>query len=186
MHREYLGDSYDLVKRFFAQVLSQVAPLYAHPGFVPEEIQEHFTDLTSIRILREGQDGDFGILLDPDTGIPLDPGRPCTRKHAPIDFVVEATRKATYLICFDQSHHRKHALDPKGQRAWKREQLRKNGIPSFYYESHAPFLFAARDGRTLKELRKRLIHAGIPECRFETKAAPLLPPLPSSHVHPSQ
>ena len=38
MHKDHLGDSYDLVKRFFCQVLDEIVPLYADPRFVPEPI----------------------------------------------------------------------------------------------------------------------------------------------------
>src|SRR6266478_6504291 len=33
VHEKYLGDSYDLVKRFWCESLGPVAPLYAHPRF---------------------------------------------------------------------------------------------------------------------------------------------------------
>ena len=167
MDRKYLGDSYDLVKRFFGQVLHRVAPLYAHDRFIPRAIRQEFSTITGIPILEKGQVGDMGVHLDPSTGIPLNPNAPLTTSHAPIAFIAETAKKSTYLICFDQSHHRKHELSPEGQRARKRELLSQRGILSFYYRSHAPFLFAARDSRILGELRTISIAAGIPECRFE-------------------
>jgi hypothetical protein len=68
------------------------------------------------------------------------------------------------MICFDQSVHRKHkqGLDEDEQRAVKRDYLRDHGIASFYYISHAPFLFMAKK-TTLRGVRDLLIASGIPE-----------------------
>jgi hypothetical protein len=45
--------------------------------------------------------------------------------------------------------------------------LEKKGFPSFYYFSHAPFLFAAPNPETLQELKKVLISAGVPNERLD-------------------
>ena len=41
MDEQWLGDSYDLVKRFWKKSLEPVAPLYSHPRFVPSTIRTH-------------------------------------------------------------------------------------------------------------------------------------------------
>ena len=46
MDEKYLGDSYDLVERFFSQVLDPIARLYAHSKFVPPEIRDPYTKIT--------------------------------------------------------------------------------------------------------------------------------------------
>jgi hypothetical protein len=89
----YLGDSYDLVKRFWAESLRQVAPLHAHPRFVPLGIRAHYTSVTSIPVLdtNELPDGLFGVLLDPHTGIPQpsESSTEATASHAPLLFIMQ-------------------------------------------------------------------------------------------------
>ena len=87
--------------------------------------------------------------------------------YAPLPFIVqEGNRlKPHYMVCFDQSVDRRKKNGPKAheQREAKREYLRGRGIASFYYVSHAPFLFLAEDVETLRAIRDRLIALGIPE-----------------------
>jgi len=63
MREDYLGDSYDLVKRVWCQTLRDIAPLYAHPRFVPQELQTKYTAVTGIPILQSAHESSFGILL---------------------------------------------------------------------------------------------------------------------------
>jgi hypothetical protein len=172
MNKKHLGDSYDLVKRFFYQELDPIARLYAHPEFVPLEIRDPYTKVTRLPILPEtGPDGRFGIVLDPDTGVRLPDNtvHRVSRRHVTLQFIVELNTKRhpEYVICFDQSHHRKHEHSREDQRKAKMEFLRTHGIPSFYYVSHAPFLFTSHKSETLRSILDRLISAGIPGCRFE-------------------
>src|SRR5438552_14005170 len=119
VHEKYLGDSYDLVKRFWCESLGPVAPLYAHPRFVPSPIRSQYTAVTKIPILDARPEGAFGLLLDPHTGVPVADGLSSSASvgHAPLSFIVELNQKLRpeYLICFDQSYHRKHSLSKKGQ-----------------------------------------------------------------------
>jgi hypothetical protein len=71
------------------------------------------------------------------------------------------------MVCYDQSYHRKHELDKKGQRAEKMRFLHKEGLVSFYYTSHAPFLFVAREPGVVESIRDRLLALGIPAGRLE-------------------
>ena len=152
MHEEYLGDSYDLVKRFFCDSLKQIGTLYAHPYFVPVGMGAVYTRITNISILGERPDDPFGLLLDPDTGIclPTQKLEGATRKHVSLRFIIELNNKhrPDYIICFDQSAHRKHELSREEQRGQKMKVLQEGGLASFYYASHAPFLFAAQDQKT--------------------------------------
>src|SRR5207244_11033429 len=59
-------------------------------------------------------------------------------------------------ICFDQSYHRHHELSRELQRAKKMQFLQRHGIASFYYVSHAPFLFMARKAEVLHAMHDRL------------------------------
>jgi hypothetical protein len=175
MRENYLGDSYDLVKRFWRESLKPIAPLYAHSKFVPARIRAQYTAVTSIPILEARPRGRFGILLDPHTGIPLpdESFGGATASHASLPFVVQVNEELqpSYMICFDQSYHRQHGLTREEQRDVKRKFLRARGIESFYYVSHAPFLFLASKRKVLARLRDRLESLGIPPCRFEPRDA---------------
>jgi hypothetical protein len=83
MNQKFLGDSYDLVKRFLAQTVNPIATIYAHPKFVPEEMREKYTKLTTIPVLGSAPEGRFGILLDPDTGISLS-GKTTSARVTPV------------------------------------------------------------------------------------------------------
>jgi len=175
MRAKYLGDSYDLVKRFWSESLRDVAPLFAHPRFVPQAIRAQYTGVTSIPILCSPPNRPFGILLDPDTGIPL-PDRPlkqATASHAPLLFLVQtiAELHPDYMVCFDQSYHRRHELSKERQREAKRKFLRERGILSFYYVSHAPFLFMSESVETLAAIGDRLMSLGVPGFCFEPRDA---------------
>jgi len=164
MDESYLGDSYDLVKRFFCQTLYPIAPLYAHAQFVPSEIREAYVAATTIPFFSVPPQGPFGILLDPDKGVCL--GR-ATRKHASLSLIVELHQRfcPKYIVYFDQSFNRN--LDLKEQMRAKGDLLQRHGLQALYYVSHAPFLFTAQDSDTIDQILRRLLAAGIPKCRFE-------------------
>lgn len=167
----YLGDSYDLVKRFWAQILGSIAPVYAHGRFVPAALREKFICLTTIPILDLGRlpEKPFGLLLDPHTGIPLPDAKSqkVSAALAPVSFIMEqfATLKPSFMVCFDQAHdrHRSKVLNVAEQREVKRDALLSCGVFSFYYLSHAPFLFMAKDIEVLSIVRSTLVDTGIPE-----------------------
>jgi len=171
MNEGFLGDSFDIVKRFWREQLGPIAPLLAHPRFVPAALRERFTHLTAIPFFDPSNPPTepFGMFLDPHTGVPFpkDDDTEATPAYAPTLFIIAelARLKPRYAICFDQCHDRLH--DVNRSREWqqgvKREFLRDRGIPNFYYQSHAPFLFLATVKEHLVEVRHRLIEVGIPE-----------------------
>ena len=61
MKRDYLGDSYDAVKRLWQQALLDWAPLYAEPRFMPQDLQEEFTRLTGIPMLHDAPREPYSI-----------------------------------------------------------------------------------------------------------------------------
>jgi len=173
MREIYLGDSYDIVKRFWADALNSFAPLYSHSRFVPVSIRQRYTTLTSIPILNSDAppDSEFSLLLDPDVGIPL-PSETSARassSKAPLSFIAQLNEQLNpmCMICFDQSYHRRHELTRKAQREKKRVVLKECGIWSFYYVSHAPFLFTAGSPDNLVKVFDRLLAVGIPRSRLE-------------------
>ena len=173
MNAKHLGDSYDIVKRFWAERLALVGPLFAHPRFVPQELRSDFEAMVGMRVLapQDRPSTPFGIFLDPDTGIPLPAARSqtVTRAHAPVAFIQSEYDRLqpSYLVCFDQSHDRAAALSSADQRAHKRAALRELQLQSFYYVSHASFLFVSKSADTLREMHTRILHSGIPAARLD-------------------
>lgn len=171
MKRQFLGDSYDAVKRMWHEILLVWAPLYTEPRFIPLELRQGFTKLTRIPVLTEDHPQSYSILNDPDTGIrlPAKQNQKVGRAHVTIAFIADQlrTKGPRCVITFDQSVYRNHKLKPKDQRTAKMLRLAEEGFPSFYYSSHAPSLFAARDAESLEKLKKSLTSAGVPKERFE-------------------
>jgi hypothetical protein len=175
MRGKYLGDSYDLVKRFWSENLGGIAPLYAHPRFIPAQIHGLYEAVTLIPIFvpESAPKGSFGILLDPDTGIPLPKSsQRTTVSHATLHFIIQVIEefRPKYVICFDQSCHRKHELSRAKQRQAKMEFLSDRGFASFYYVSHAPFLFITKTMGSLAAIRAHLMSRGIPGRLLESCA----------------
>lgn len=174
MKRQYLGDSYDAVKRLWHDLLYEWAPLYADNRFIPDEMREDFTLLTRIPILpilTETPQKLFSILNDPDTGIRL-PGEKNQnegRSHISVSTIATQLKNDSVkcVITFDQSHYRHDRGSHMEQRHAKMVELRRNGFQSMFYVSHAPFCFAVRTPHALKELKGILMAAGIPANRLE-------------------
>jgi hypothetical protein len=168
--RKHLGDSYDAVKRLWAQALSDFAPLFAEPRFIPEEMRGDFTRLTGIPMLATPPPRKYSILNDPDTGIrsPIGKNQKEGRTHITLARIRDQLRQtpALAVVTFDQSHHRSDALEGDGQRRAKIGVLKEAGLYAFYYVSHAPFLFAFRDAAIGETVRERLIAMGIPSERL--------------------
>ena len=177
MREEKLGDSYDMLKRFWVELLSTVAPMHAHGHFilnVPEGFRQQYVELTKAQITDNPEmiKTSYSLLLDPDTGIPL-PNAQDQRlrsSHAPISFIVRRFDhpQLAFVVCYDQSmdRHARHAGDTLvHQLDVKRRALldaRRKPIHSFYYVSHARFLFASRSVKKLKEIRDLMLMVGIP------------------------
>ena len=171
MRRKYLGDSYDAIKRMWQDMLTDWAPLYAEPRFIPEDLRTEFTQLTRIPMLSDKPTEAFSILNDPDTGIRLPSERNQTerRSHITIDSIVyQLQNGAKCVITFDQSDYRTHGVKREEQRRAKMNSLAEKGVYSFYYASHATFLFAVPDTTALLRIQTILKNAGIPESRLES------------------
>ena len=169
MDQSFLGDSYDLVKRFLAENLSSIAPIYADEAFIPEEIREVYTKITRIPIFHPSVAHPFAIFLDPCTGIPSpnNAARKPTRQHAPLPFITEIfeTYRPEFLICFDQSYSR--GRNKESCMEEKRNALTTKGLCAFYYSSHANFLFVYRSKRIIDSIKKQLLDLGIPGERIK-------------------
>lgn len=173
MKRDYLGDSYDAVKRLWQQVLCDWAPLYAEPRFISRDLREDFTRLTSIPMLPDAAPPRYSILNDPDTGIrlPGEDNQTESRTHIALTTIRDQIQQHTprTVISFDQSDYRHSELKRDEQRHAKMRYLADAGLFAFYYVFHAPFLFAFRDVDSCTQLRERLLSFGIPDDRFESQ-----------------
>jgi hypothetical protein len=169
MNRQYLGDSYDAVKRLWREALARYAPLHAEPRFIPEELRTDYTKATLIPILGIPPDTPYSILNDPDTGI-VQPGTlSCRKTHIRLEVIVEQLGRPLVqaVITFDQSIHRSKSLNREGQLKAKMRRLTEAGVCSFYYDSHAPFLFASGTVSERDQVVQRLIGIGIPRERLD-------------------
>ncbi len=171
MKRNYLADSYDALKRLWQDLLSDWAPLYATTTFIPTDIRQEFTQLTRIPMLPTRPPSKYSILNDPDTGIRLPDGanQKEGRTHISIDTIIKQLRDsgAQCVITYDQSNYRNIGMRLDEQRKEKMGRILLKGFHSFYYVSHAPFLFAASNNDSLYQIQIILKNAGIPENRFE-------------------
>ena len=172
MKRKYLGDSYDAVKQLWQELLSGWAPLHAEPRFLPRELSQDFTQLTRIPLLTNERPVPYCILNDPDTGIRLPGEQNQTegRTHISIQPIIAQLQNSGVrcVITYDQSNYRNSELNLTEQRQVKMNQLAAAGLHSFYYVSHAPFLFAVPDTDALQQIHEILKNAGIPEDRLDT------------------
>jgi len=168
MHEQYLGDSFDILKRFWVDLLSPSATMLVHSRFIPIDLRPRFTQLTGATIYDPDTpvNSPYSLLLDPHTGIPLPDAQNQRQRvsHAPIDFIASLFEDAnlSFVACYDQTKRRQARFSLSDQLDAKRTQLLDHGINSFYYVSHAPFLFASRSCDTLHKIRQRMIDAGIP------------------------
>jgi hypothetical protein len=168
MDPRFLGDSYDLVKRFLAENLSSIAPIYAEGTFIPEEIREAFIRITKIPIFHPPVARPFAIFLDPCTGIPSPNhrSRKPTKENAPLPFIREVFEiyHPEFLICFDQSYS--YSKNKESCMKEKLNALTAVELCAFYYASHANFLFVAESAKIANSIKKQLMNAGIPGWRF--------------------
>jgi hypothetical protein len=187
MDQKFLGESYDLVKRFWAENLSSIAPIYADEIFVPKEIHKAYTQVTGIPNFHASVAHPFAIFLDPCIGIPSpkNTARKPTKKHAPLPFIKDAFKNyhPEFLICFDQSYSRNGNKESCMEE--KLNALKVNGLCAFYYTSHANFLFVSESAEIASSIRKRLLDLGIPSERLkpnESYAATLDIQIPDSRT----
>ncbi len=171
MKRDFLGDSYDLVKRFWRQLLTDWAPLFADPRFIPANLREEYSALTGIEMLPTPLPERFSIINDPDTGIRL-PGVANQREgrtHTAINAIISQLEelRPKCIITFDQSDYRHSGQTLEQQRGTKLGELRTRLRYGFYYVSHAPFLFTFSNQSDMQYVQTLIVEAGIPAHRIQ-------------------
>lgn len=163
MNTKYLGDSYDLVKRFFTRELTSLGyRVVADPMFTgtwtEEEKSRFFTLVQASPEVNHA--GRTALFLDPDTGV----HERQSQQHVSYARIADETQKFQLVLSFDQSFSRKEAPAAVIQR--KIEAMRALGCSAIYYDSHARFLFASRSDAVILELRDHLISVGLPSFRL--------------------
>jgi hypothetical protein len=165
MNASYLGDSFDIVKRFLCEVLKSLGyEVFIDPMFTGEWKEEKSAFFKFLGVepvcTKLSYRSCSALLVDPDTGVNQTGGL----KHVSFDRLIFELEQHALVLAFDQSFSRE---------ANKREAIRrkldavsKRGCHGLYYDSHASFLFVSHDVTRLARLRKHLLELGIPAGRL--------------------
>jgi hypothetical protein len=170
MHPAYLGDSYDIVKRFFCEALCRLGyTVYIDPMFTGEWSGQEtaFYRFLGVEQLTSASavSSSTALFLDPDTGV----NRKGSRSHVSYERIVGEAQKHKIVFAFDQGFSR--GMAPEPQIREKIEAIAALGCSAIYYNSHARFLFVSRAVSDLHTLRDELVSRGLPGSRF-IEAAP--------------
>lgn len=184
MKLQYFGDSYDIVKKSLIEWLSEFGPWVTHPMFtepfakrnaaafslllktplLSEEVLTPQTDRTQYfaKCRKAGN-----LFLDPDTGVCLKRrgGKKSENFVFGADLVEWCNARPNALtLVFDQSYSRSRKKDSVIQE--KLAFFDSEGISGLIYDSHATFLLLGSNPALLRDARKVLIFAGLPEWRL--------------------
>lgn len=165
MRPEFLGDSYDIVKRFFCETLRSLGyTVYIDPLFTGDWSGQ---ERTFYRFL--GVEPYAGVkpasrvtalFLDPDTGV----NEKGSSSHVSYERLVDEAKSHAVVFAFDQAFSRAGEAGPKLQA--KLQKLSELGCAALYYASHAHFLFVSREREGLTQLRGELLARGLPASRL--------------------
>ena len=114
MHPAYLGDSYDIVKRFFCEALRRLGyTVYIDPMFTGEWSGEEtaFYRFLGVERFTAAFAGSSltALFLDPDTGV----NRKGSRSHVSYERVVSEAQQHKIVFAFDQGFSRGMAPEPQ-------------------------------------------------------------------------
>ena len=170
MHPAYLGDSCDIVKRFFCEALRRLGySVYIDPMFTGEWSGKETTFYRFLGVDRftpaPAGSSMTALFLDPDTGV----NRKGSRSHVSYERIVTEAQQHQIVFAFDQGFSR--GMAPEPQIREKIETIAALGCSAIYYDSHARFLFVSRERSELERLRNELVSQGLPSSRF-IEAAP--------------
>ena len=165
MNSQYFGDSFDIVKRFFIGNIREMGyQVFVDPMFTGEwnGLENKFYDFLGAAPLESlaTSSGKTALLLDPDTGIGLNP----TKQHVTVRMIVNYLQEHEIVFSFDQSFSR--GGDALKKMREKLSLLKQEGAAGFYYNSHACFLFSAKSPEVLANLKRHLVTTGLPEKRL--------------------
>ena len=165
MNPEWFGDSFDIVKRYFIEVLKSAGfHVYVDPMFTGdgESIKKQYHAFLGAPQYngQKSFSGKTALLIDPDTGV----GKRKTEKHITLSDIAKELEKHNIVFSFDQSFSRSRSgLE---QMMEKLGNLFNIGCYAFYYDSHARFLFAASSEPDIKSVISALHLSGLPQARI--------------------
>ncbi len=164
MNPAWLGDSYDVVKRFLLGLAGQTGyELYVDPMFTgdpsPAERDAFLSFVGAELAPQANPPRRSALLIDPDTGISRK-----SQRHVALDEIAARCHSYELLIVFDQSFSRSHhSITKMGE---KLSALFALGVSGFYYDSHARFLLCSRSEEALKAFHAHLLATGLPKRRL--------------------
>jgi len=169
MNPSKLGDSYDIVKRFFCDVLrAQGYDVFIDPMFTGTWNQHNkclfyqFLGAKNVSDHRPGRRSN-AILVDPDTGV-WERNTDRQGTHISFNKIAELCQCYRVVFVFDQSFARNRLRSD--QIRDKLHALRNQHCSALYYDSHACFLLASCSLKSIRQLRGRLVRLGLPENRL--------------------
>ena len=160
MKDSLFGDSYDIVKRFFISELKAIGyHVMLDPHFTSAMKEEkqfyHFVGASDQPGNKETK---TAVFLDPDTGINANYSG---ITHVSPSYIIKTMNTCDIVLIFDQSFGRNEIKLDKMRE--KLSEVSHAGGSGFYYDSHASFLFAAKEASSLLEIKERLIKSGLPK-----------------------
>src|SRR5438105_12911443 len=116
MHSDYLGDSYDIVKRFFCEALRRLGyTVCIDPMFTGEWSGQETAFYRFLGVEPSASTPTpsalTALFLDPDTGV----NQKGSRKHASFERIVSEAQKHKIVFAFDQGFSRGIAPEPQIQ-----------------------------------------------------------------------
>ena len=173
MNPLHLGDSYDIVKKFFCWVLKEqgydvfIDPMFTGKGKwddTKRQLFYHFLDVRNVSDYKPGQTP-TALLVDPDTGV-WEREKNQQRTHVFFDTIADLCKCHRIVFVFDQSFARNRPRLDRIQ--GKLKAVADQGCEALYYDSHACFLFASRSAsaKPIRHLRCHLVDLGLPKNRL--------------------
>ncbi len=161
MNPRYLGDSFDIVKRFFCKTIKGLGyDVFIDPMLTGKWEGEELTfyRFLGVRHVREWSSGkrSSALFVDPDTGV----NEQGDRKHVSFDRLASELETHALVFAFDESFS--HGADAGKVIRGKLDAMSVRGCHGLYYNSHARFLFVAQEAARLVLLRRRLHKLGMP------------------------
>ena len=164
MNPDFLGDSFDLVKRFFCQELAKLGyAVSVDPMFTGDwkgQEQAFFRLICAQPELSANESKHTALFIDPDTGVRENGGK----QHVSFDRLLKEASSNTLVFSFDQSFSRQ--AEPDKVMVRKLATIKAQWRHGMYYNSHARFLFVSSQQVRLRELRDHLVSLGLPSERL--------------------
>ena len=168
MNPKWFGDSYDIVKRFFIEIMRDAGfQVFANPMFTGEWLNDNKKFLSFIGASHfsgfQSRKKDSALFIDPDTGV----AKRATSKHCGFDQLLHYAKTFEIVFAFDQSFSR--AESAECQITKKLKEIKELGGSGFYYNSHARFLFLSQTEISLSRARAAILGSGLPVFRLVDK-----------------